>query len=250
MVIGDDQVQSQASGGFSGGESANAAVHADDQPDSLLCGPGEDPGLHPVPVVNAVRQMEADLAPQHLNRGFQEYDRGGAIGVIVAIDQNLFALADRRLDAVYRLGHAAHGKGVQQILDVGREELPRLLRATHAALMETLCRTGKMTSAVCKGWHADARAGFYFLVRLGSAVVPAGAKFEVQVVAPDQPEPRQFAFSATAPAGEKVFELGLTGADWPGGEQSRPVAWRIALLTADGRVLAEQKSFLWENPAK
>jgi hypothetical protein len=98
--------------------------------------------------------------------------------------------------------------------------------------------------------HADARAGFYFLVRLGSAVVPAGAQFEVQVVAPDQPEPRQFAFSATAPAGEKVFELGLTGADWPGGEQSRPVAWRIALLTADGRVLAEQKSFLWENPAK
>jgi hypothetical protein len=98
--------------------------------------------------------------------------------------------------------------------------------------------------------QADARAGFYFLVRLAPADLPADAKFEVQVIAPEKPEPKTFTFPVPAAKGEKVFELGLTGADWPGGEKARPVAWRVALLGADGRVLAEQKSFLWENPAK
>jgi hypothetical protein len=98
--------------------------------------------------------------------------------------------------------------------------------------------------------RADARAGFYFLVRLAPSDLPTGAKFEIQVIAPEKPEPKTFTFPAAPAKGEKVFELGLTGADWPGGEKARPVAWRIALLSADGRVLAEQKSFLWENPAK
>jgi hypothetical protein len=98
--------------------------------------------------------------------------------------------------------------------------------------------------------QADTRAGYYFLVQLAPPAAPADAKFELQVIAPDKPEPKTFTFSTTAPKGENTFELGLTGTDWPGGEKARPVAWRVALLTADGRVLAEQKSFLWENPAK
>ena len=98
--------------------------------------------------------------------------------------------------------------------------------------------------------QADVRAGFYFLVKLATPAVPADAKFEVQVIAPDKPDPKTFLFPATAPKAETSFELGLTGADWAGGEKARPVAWRVALVAADGRVLAEQKSFLWENPAK
>jgi len=97
--------------------------------------------------------------------------------------------------------------------------------------------------------HADTRAGFYFLVRLAR---PAAAdnKFEIQVIAPDNPEPKNFSFPIASAATAQVFELGLTGNDWPGREKARPVAWRVALLAADGRVLAEQKSFLWDNPAK
>lgn len=98
--------------------------------------------------------------------------------------------------------------------------------------------------------HADTRAGFYFLVRLAHPAALADAKFELQVIAPDKPEPKTFSFSAAASARDHMFELGLTGADWPDGEKARPVAWRIALLAADGHVLAEKKSFLWENPAK
>lgn len=98
--------------------------------------------------------------------------------------------------------------------------------------------------------HADARAGYYFLVRVAHAAALAGAMFELQVIRPDAPEPKTFSFPAALPAREEVFQLGLTGADWPGGKAAQPLAWRLALLAADGRVLAEEKSFLWEKPAK
>ena len=98
--------------------------------------------------------------------------------------------------------------------------------------------------------HEDARAGYYFLVRVSDAAGLAGARFVVDVIRPDAPEPKSFSFPAGARAGATVFQLGLTGADWPGGEQAHPVAWRLALTDAAGRTLAEQKSFLWEKPAK
>ncbi len=96
----------------------------------------------------------------------------------------------------------------------------------------------------------ETRAGFYFLVRVKSTAPLDGAKFELAVVRPDQPEPQSFSFPATLPKREAVFQLGLTGAAWPGGKNAGPVAWRLALVAADGRLLAEHKSFLWEKPAK
>lgn len=98
--------------------------------------------------------------------------------------------------------------------------------------------------------HDDARAGYYFLVRLKDAAGLAGARFTVDVIRPDAPEPKSFTFPAEAHAGATVFELGLTGADWPGGEQAHPITWRLSLTDASGHTLAEQKSFLWEKPAK
>lgn len=96
----------------------------------------------------------------------------------------------------------------------------------------------------------ETRAGFYFLVRVKQPAALAGARFVVDVIRPDAPDAKTFSFTAAVPAGEAVFQLGLTGADWPGGEKAQPVAWRLALLAADGRPLAEHKSFLWEKPAK
>lgn len=93
------------------------------------------------------------------------------------------------------------------------------------------------------------REGFYFLVRIRSAHAVPAAKFEVQVIRPDGTEPRTFTFTAPVPAKETVFQLGLTGADWPGGAKVNPVAWKLAVLGADGRLLGEHKSFLWEKPA-
>ncbi len=98
--------------------------------------------------------------------------------------------------------------------------------------------------------HAETRAGYYFLLRVKNAAALAGATFQVSVIRPDAPEPKVFSFPTALPEKETVLQLGLTGADWPGGKKANPVAWKIALLAADGRTLAEHKSFLWEKPTK
>lgn len=98
--------------------------------------------------------------------------------------------------------------------------------------------------------HPDIRSGYYFLLRVSGSPALTGAKFELQIVRPDSPDPRTFSFPVTAPASNTVFDLGLTGEDWPGGKQANPVAFKLALLAADGHLLAEHKSFLWEKPAK
>jgi hypothetical protein len=94
-----------------------------------------------------------------------------------------------------------------------------------------------------------AREGYYFLVRLKNpaAAVP-GATFELQVITPASPEPRIFAFKADVPAGTQAFNLGLTGADWPGAK-TRAVAWLLTVRAPGGAELARQQSFLWAAPA-
>jgi hypothetical protein len=98
--------------------------------------------------------------------------------------------------------------------------------------------------------RAAERAGYYFLARVAAMAALNGTRFELQIIRPDAPEPKVFSFPTNVRAGGAVFELGLTGADWPKGKAAHPVAWRLALVAADGRVLTEQKSFLWEKPAK
>jgi hypothetical protein len=45
-----------------------------------------------------------------------------------------------------------------------------------------------------------------------------------------------------------MLNLGLTGPDWPD-LKVNPVAWKLDILTADGKRLASEKSYLWEKPA-
>lgn len=95
----------------------------------------------------------------------------------------------------------------------------------------------------------DTRDGFYFLTRVHSHTAAAGAHFVLQVVRPGDPAGQTYTFPVDVAAGSRVFELGLTGADWPG-QEIHPVAWHLELQAADGRVLAAKSSFLWEKPAK
>jgi hypothetical protein len=92
------------------------------------------------------------------------------------------------------------------------------------------------------------RAGFYFLVRVKNpGPLVSGTTFVVSVILPGAPDPHVFTFATDVPAGGKVYELGLTGADWPG-KKIHPLAWKLDLLGADGRPLVTRQSFLWSKP--
>lgn len=94
----------------------------------------------------------------------------------------------------------------------------------------------------------DARAGFYYLVRVAeSAESHPSSKFALHVFLPGTPDPKTFTFPTDVPARSTLFQIGLTGADWPGPE-IHPVAWKLELLDAQGEVLASAQSFLWSKP--
>jgi hypothetical protein len=95
--------------------------------------------------------------------------------------------------------------------------------------------------------HADQRAGYYFLVRTANAGAPLPVTARIEIILPSAAKTKVFTFSADLKTGSTVLNLGLTGADWPDAK-ANPVAWKLELLAADGRVLATEKSYLWEKP--
>ena len=122
MMVGDDQVDAQPPGGFGRGEGADAHVHADDELDAGGGGALDDVVAHVVAVADAVRNMKVSRAAAQLNRGFEDDDRGGAVDVVVAIDQDLFFVLDRGFDPVDGGLHAGHQIGRMQMRERGRQE--------------------------------------------------------------------------------------------------------------------------------
>lgn len=96
--------------------------------------------------------------------------------------------------------------------------------------------------------HPETRDGYYFLTRVRSDHAISGAHFVLHVVTPGDPAPKSCTFPAEVPHGSHVFELGLTGGDWPA-KNTHPVAWHLELQSPDGKVIAAKSSFLWEKPA-
>lgn len=94
----------------------------------------------------------------------------------------------------------------------------------------------------------NSRAGYYFLIRAKAASTTTGAKFVLQIITPEGPEPKTYSFPITLGAKEEVFDVGLTGTDWLG-RKTHAVAWRLSVVNAEGRECASRQSFLWSNPA-
>lgn len=94
----------------------------------------------------------------------------------------------------------------------------------------------------------DARDGCYFLTRTKADTPVAGATLVLEIVLPGSPEVHTYPFSVDVPAGRRVFQVGVTGTDWPD-TQTRPAAWRVTIRSADGALLADSPSFLWSVPA-
>ena len=104
---------------------------------------------------------------------------------------------------------------------------------------------GKWTVFRSQPWE---RGGFYFLTRVkNTGAALKGATFVVRVISPESTATHVYNFPAEIPGGSQLFEIGLTGTDWAGAK-TEPVAWEVELHTADGRVLAQKSSFLWEKP--
>lgn len=92
------------------------------------------------------------------------------------------------------------------------------------------------------------RAGYYFLVRTVNPGAPLPVTINLSLVMPAGAKAREFTFATDLKSGDTVVNLGLTGGDWPDAK-TNPVAWKLEVRSADGRVLDTEKSYLWEKPA-
>ena len=92
------------------------------------------------------------------------------------------------------------------------------------------------------------RAGYYYYVKLAEAPL-ADTRLVLQVVRTENAAPERYEFVTGYrpgfPFGEYV--IGLTGKQ-AGEANWRPLAWRISVVDAKGKVLAAKHSFLWGTP--
>ena len=92
------------------------------------------------------------------------------------------------------------------------------------------------------------RGGYYFLVRTANPGGPRAVSARLEIITEAAVKPTVHTFPLELKTGETTVQLGLTGSDWPDAKTS-PVAWKLDLTEADGRVLVTEKSYLWEKPA-
>ena len=95
--------------------------------------------------------------------------------------------------------------------------------------------------------EADAFRGQYFIARLDDPSPGDLAEARMTYLPSDSKEMRTHTWNLQGLPLKGWLYLGLTGSDWPSPEV-QPLAWRIELLDAAGKTLADWKSFLWEMP--
>jgi hypothetical protein len=95
--------------------------------------------------------------------------------------------------------------------------------------------------------QAQAREGYYFLVRFDLPEAKPGAMLAVEYIMPGEENPRVNFFTMNLPKGSRAVLAGLTGSDWPAAKVS-PTAWRLRLMGANGTEIVQQQSFLWSLP--
>ena len=121
-MVGDDQVHAQPPGGLGRSESPDAHVHADDEPDARSGGLLDDVVAHVVAVADAVRNMEFRRAAAELDGGLEDDDCGGAIDVVVAVDEDRLLVLDGGFDPVNGRLHTGHQVGRVQVSECGSQE--------------------------------------------------------------------------------------------------------------------------------
>ncbi len=79
-------------------------------------------GLQAVALAQAMRHVKADHAAEHFDRSLEQHNGGGAVDVVVAVEQDGLLAGDGRFDAFYGGLHAEHEQWIVQLRDFRIEE--------------------------------------------------------------------------------------------------------------------------------
>ncbi len=110
-MIGHDQVDAQTLRRVGSGKGADPGIHADDQTDARGGSALDDVIFHAIPFADAVGHMKIRSASAKLDRRLEDDDGGGAVDVVVAVDQDALFAFDGCIQAIDCGLHAAHCVG-------------------------------------------------------------------------------------------------------------------------------------------
>jgi len=92
----------------------------------------------------------------------------------------------------------------------------------------------------------EKRAGYYWILPVDQTIVEQQPiRIELWVQRPGSPEIIEFRLLPQRNLDRsQTLWIGLTGEDWPN-EDLAPVAWKLSLLSSEGREILSRQSYLW-----
>ena len=141
VVIGDDDVEPDATRIVYLGSGADAAVDGDDQAHAIGAQPLQRRGVQAVPFGVAVRHVDLAVGTQRGEHLVQQHRPRHAVDVKVAVDGDLLAQANGRADAAHGFEHIAHQQGRVHGVGVGVQESRQFVRR-EAPIVEDLGHDG------------------------------------------------------------------------------------------------------------
>ena len=138
MVVADDHVHAPAARIFDLVAGLDAAVQSDYELEVPLGRPVDALERDSVALVVTVGDVEVHPVGETADEGVDQGDRGGAVDVVVAVDQNLLAACYRAVEPFHRGVHVFHQEGVVQPVETRAEEGAGLLEGLHPAFYKQL----------------------------------------------------------------------------------------------------------------
>ena len=93
------------------------------------------------------------------------------------------------------------------------------------------------------------RGGFYFVVKVKGDLpeLSTGSHWRLNWITSLDPAAQQIKVPLTHQnISDKEVFIGLTGTDWPD-SSVEPIAWSLALVNAEEKIIAQTQSFLWSK---
>ena len=136
MVVADDHVYALALRKRGLFDRFDAAVDSDDKLHVVRGSPFDAFLRHAVALVVAVGDVEVHIGGEPAEERVEKRNGGGAVHIVVAVDQYLLAALDRTVEPVDRLVHVVQKERIVDVFEAWTEELPRLVEGLHASFHE------------------------------------------------------------------------------------------------------------------
>src|SRR5450432_282459 len=116
-MVGNDQVNAQSLGCFGSGKGTNPGIDTDDELRACSSGTFNHITAQVVTFANAVRHMKIRTSATKFNRRLQDDNRGGAVDVVVAVNQNRLFAIKRRLQPIESSFHSGQKIWRMQLIE-------------------------------------------------------------------------------------------------------------------------------------